>query len=180
MSAVLADVADDRRAPRPNTAIAPSRGSRPWTFYVLATLFTLYVIALYGPMICIYILSFQDVRGGLVFPMKGLSLHWFVDLFTQVRTGDVKGSFDRSIKLAILVTVITVVVSFMAGAGVPPALSAATPSCSTLMIGSLVAPGLVLGIGIGPSVPGARHRMRAGTPRRSARSCPGRCRSACW
>jgi hypothetical protein len=31
-------------------------------------------------MICIYILSFQDVRGGLVFPMKGLSLHWFVAL----------------------------------------------------------------------------------------------------
>ena len=43
---------------------------------------------------CIYILSFQDVRGGLVFPMKGFSLHWFVDLFTQVRTGDVKGGFD--------------------------------------------------------------------------------------
>ena len=56
-------------------------------------------------MICIYILSFQDIRGGLVFPMKGQSLHWFVDLFTQVRTGDVKGSFDRSIKLAVLVTV---------------------------------------------------------------------------
>jgi putative spermidine/putrescine transport system permease protein len=76
-------------------AIAPSRGGRPWTFYLLATLFTFYVIALYGPMICIYILSFQDVRGGLVFPMKGLSLHWFIDLFTQVRTSDVKGSFDR-------------------------------------------------------------------------------------
>ena len=66
-------------------------------------------------MICIYILSFQDIRGGLVFPMKGHSLHWFVDLFTQVRTGDVKGSFDRSIKLAVLVTVITLVVSLMAG-----------------------------------------------------------------
>ena len=33
--------------------------------------------------------------------MKGRSLHWFIDLFTQVRTGDVKGSFDRSIKLAV-------------------------------------------------------------------------------
>ena len=75
-------------------AIAPRAGGRPWTFYVLATVFILYVLALYGPMICIYILSFQDVRGGLVFPMKGLSLHWFVDLFTQVRTGDVKGSFE--------------------------------------------------------------------------------------
>jgi putative spermidine/putrescine transport system permease protein len=71
---------------------AVARGDRrPWTFYALATVFTLYVAALYGPMICIYILSFQDIRGGLVFPMKGHSLHWFIDLFTQVRTGDVKG-----------------------------------------------------------------------------------------
>ena len=69
---------------------------RPWTFWVLAALFTAYVLALYGPMFCIYVLSLQDVRGGLVFPMKGHSLHWFVDLFTQVRTGDVKGSFSRS------------------------------------------------------------------------------------
>src|ERR1700735_239545 len=69
-------------------AIAPRSSGRPWTFYVLLTVFVLYVLALYGSMICIYILSFQDVRGGLVFPMKGLSLHWFVDLFTQVRPGD--------------------------------------------------------------------------------------------
>ena len=42
---------------------------RPWTFWVLATLFGAYVLALYGPMLCIYVLSLQDVRGGLVFPM---------------------------------------------------------------------------------------------------------------
>jgi putative spermidine/putrescine transport system permease protein len=123
-------------------AIAPRGSGRPWTFYILLAVFSFYVLALYGPMICIYILSFQDVRGRLVFPMKGLSLHWFVDLFTQVRTGDVKGSFDRSVKLAVIVTVITVVVSFLAslafrrrfrGDGI----------VFYLMIGSLVAPGLV-------------------------------------
>lgn len=129
-------------------ALAPSRGGRPWTFYVLATVFVLYVIALYGPMICIYILSFQDVRGGLVFPMRGTSLHWFVDLFTQVRTGDVKGSFDRSIKLAAMVTVITVVVSFMAGLAFRKRF-VGDSIVFYLMIGSLVAPGLVLGIGVG-------------------------------
>jgi putative spermidine/putrescine transport system permease protein len=59
-------------------AIAPRASGRPWTYYVLLAMFLLYVLALYGPMICIYILSFQDVRGGLVFPMKGFSLHWFV------------------------------------------------------------------------------------------------------
>jgi putative spermidine/putrescine transport system permease protein len=141
-SVAMADARTTKRA------IAPSRGGRPWTFYLLAALFTFYVIALYGPMICIYILSFQDVRGGLVFPMKGLSLHWFVDLFTQVRTGDVKGAFDRSIKLAIVVTAITVMVSFMAAM----AFRRRFPGDNivfALMIGSLVAPGLVLGIGVG-------------------------------
>jgi len=123
-------------------------GGRSWTFYVLAALFTFYVVALYGPMICIYILSFQDVRGGLVFPMKGFSLHWFVDLFTQVRTGDVKGSFDRSIKLAVMVTILTVVISFMAGLAFRKRFIGDTV-VFYLMIGSLVAPGLVLGIGIG-------------------------------
>ena len=74
MSAVLADM-PETVAPATTKAIAPSRGQRPWTFYVLATLFAFYVIALYGPMFCIYVLSFQDIRGGLVFPMKGHSLH---------------------------------------------------------------------------------------------------------
>lgn len=122
--------------------------ARPWTFYVLSAVFILYVAALYGPMICIYVLSFQDIRGGLVFPMKGASLHWFVDLFTQARTGDVKGSFDRSIRLAVLVTAITVVVSFLAGLGFRRGFRG-DGVVFYLMIGSLVAPGLVLGIGVG-------------------------------
>jgi len=147
MSAMIADM---QRAvvPATNKAIAPSRGGRPWTFYALSSLFALYVLALYGPMICIYILSFQDIRGGLVFPMKGHSLHWFVDLFTQVRTGDVKGSFDRSIKLAVIVTIITVVISFLAGLGFRRRFTG-DAVVFYMMIGSLVAPGLVLGLGTG-------------------------------
>jgi putative spermidine/putrescine transport system permease protein len=121
---------------------------RPWTFWVLATLFTAYVAALYGPMLCIYVLSFQDVRGGLVFPMKGLSLHWFVDLFTQVRTGDVKGGFERSIVLALIVTALTVVGSLLAGLAFRRRFRG-DGIVFYLMVGSLVAPGLVLGIGVG-------------------------------
>lgn len=146
MSAVVVDNPEQGISAR--KAIAPSRGKRPWTFYVLASLFTAYVLALYGPMFCIYILSFQDVRGGLVFPMKGRSLHWFIDLFTQVRTGDVKGSFDRSIKLAVIVTIITVVISFLAGLGFRRRFKGDS-IVFYMMIGSLVAPGLVLGLGTG-------------------------------
>ena len=128
--------------------IRPSTGGRPWTFYALAALFAFYVLALYGPMICIYILSFQDVRGGLVFPMKGISLHWFVELVTQVRTGDVKGSSIARSMLAVLVTVITVLVSFLASLGFRRRF-AGDAVVFYVMIGSLVAPGLVLGLGTG-------------------------------
>ena len=148
----------DERAPRLHCrvrscargAASPKASSRsgPWTFWVLATLFAAYVLALYGPMLCIYVLSLQDVRGGLVFPMKGLSLHWFIDLFTQVRTGDVKGGFERSIVLAVLVTVLTVVGSFLAGLAFRQRFKG-DGVVFYLMIGSLVAPGLVLGIGVG-------------------------------
>ena len=129
-------------------AIRPRASGRPWTFYVLTGVFTLYVLALYGPMISIYILSFQDVQGGLVFPMRGLSMHWFEELFLQTRAGDVSGSFQRSILLALMVTVITVVFSFTAGLAFRKRFWGDT-FVFYLMIGSLVAPGLVLGIGIG-------------------------------
>ena len=125
-----------------------SASDRPWTFYVLASFFALYVIALYGPMISIYILSFQDVQGGLVFPMRGVSLYWFNELIMQTRAGDVSGAFTRSMYLAVSVTLITVLVSFMAGMAFRKRFKGDT-IVFYLMIGSLVAPGLVLGIGIG-------------------------------
>jgi putative spermidine/putrescine transport system permease protein len=128
--------------------IKPRASGRPWTYYVLCGVFVFYVLALYGPMICIYVLSFQDVRGGLVFPMKGISLHWFIDLFTQVRTGDVKGAFDRSVKLAVIVTILTVALSFLAGLAFRRRFTGDN-IVFYLMIGSLVAPGLVLGLGVG-------------------------------
>ena len=56
-------------------------GSRPWTFYAFAAFFGLFVVFLYGPMIVIYILSFQGPSGGMTFPLNGVSLHWFIALF---------------------------------------------------------------------------------------------------
>src|SRR5262250_2373660 len=78
-------------------------GKRPWTFYVLAAFFTLFVLFLYGPMSAIYVLSFQGPSGGLTFQMNGVSLHWFSALFNQQRTGDFAGGFTRSIAVASLI-----------------------------------------------------------------------------
>ena len=124
-----------------------SYGKRPWTFYVLAGMFTLFVIFLYGPMISIYILSFQGPTGGLVFPLRGVSLNWFEALFGQARTGDIGGAFSRSLPLALLNLAATVVISVAAGLAFRRRFIGATPIFYSALI-SLIVPGLVLSIGI--------------------------------
>ena len=103
---------------------------------------------LYGPMLCIYILSFQGPQGGLSFPMRGISLHWFAQLIDQGDTGDLIGAISRSLPLAVLVMVLTVAISFAAGMAFRTRFLGAGP-LFYLVIASLVAPGYVLGIGIG-------------------------------
>jgi putative spermidine/putrescine transport system permease protein len=123
-------------------------GRRPWTFYALAAFFTLYVLFLYGPMSAIYILSFQGPNGGLTFPLNGVSLTWFTALFEQQRTGDIAGSFVRSIGLALIVLVLTVVISVMAGLAFRRRFLGAT-LVFYLAIASLIMPGLLISLGIG-------------------------------
>lgn len=121
---------------------------RPWTFYVLAAFFTLFVLFLYGPMFAIYILSFQGPNGGLTFPMNGVSFQWFAALFVQHRTGDFAGSFLRSLLLAILVLGLTVVLSVMAGLAFRRRFVGATV-VFYMAIASLIMPGLLVSLGIG-------------------------------
>jgi putative spermidine/putrescine transport system permease protein len=60
--------------------------SRPPIFYALAVLLGLFIVFLYGPIATIVVLSFQGPEGGLVFPMNGVSLHWFAQLFRRNRS----------------------------------------------------------------------------------------------
>jgi putative spermidine/putrescine transport system permease protein len=123
-------------------------GRRPLSFYLLAAFFVLFVLFLYGPMTAIYILSFQGPQGGLTFPMNGTSLTWFVALFGQQRTGDFAGSFQRSIVLALLVTVLTVVISFLGGLAFRRRFVGAG-LVFYLAIASLIMPGILVSLGIG-------------------------------
>ena len=133
------------RARRHGTARS---GRRPWTFYALAAFFTLFVLFLYGPMSAIYILSFQGPSGGLTFPLNGVSLNWFYALFQQQRTGDIAGSFARSIVLALLVLALTVVISVMAGLAFRRRFFGAGV-IFYMAIASLIMPGLLVSLGIG-------------------------------
>lgn len=121
---------------------------RSTTFYVLAIIFGLFLLFLYGPILTIGILSFQGPGGGLTFPMRGVSFHWFQDLFRQQAVGDIWGSFSRSLVLGLMVMVTTVVVSVMGGLAFRKRFPGAT-LVFYLIITSLVIPSILISLGVG-------------------------------
>jgi putative spermidine/putrescine transport system permease protein len=122
--------------------------TRSRSFYVLAAFFGLYVLFLYGPTITIGILSFQGPGGGLTFPMRGVSLHWYDELFQQQAVGDIWGAWWRSIRLGLLVMVTTVVVSVMGGLAFRKRFRGATV-LFYLIITSLTIPSILISLGVG-------------------------------
>src|SRR5271168_258119 len=84
-------------------------------FYWLAAFFGLFVLFLYGPMIVIFILSFQGPTGGLTFPMNSVSLHWFERLWAGGGIVDISGAFKRSLALGVVVMLLTMLLSLLAG-----------------------------------------------------------------
>jgi len=121
---------------------------RPRSFYVLSVFFALFVLFLYGPTLTIGILSFQGEGGGLTFPMRGVSMYWFYDLFEQQAVGDIWGSFRRSIVLGLMVMVTTVVVSVMGGLAFRKKF-AGSGILFYLIITALVIPSILVSLGVG-------------------------------
>ncbi len=121
---------------------------RPRSFYVLSAIFALFLMFLYGPTLTIAVLSFQGPGGGLTFPMRGTSLHWFRDLFEQQAVGDIWGSFRRSFALGLMVMVTTVVVSVMGGLAFRKRFRGSNV-LFYLIITSLVIPSILISLGVG-------------------------------
>ncbi len=124
------------------------REKRGREFYILAFFFALFVLFLYGPLSAILILAFQGPNGGLTFPLNGVSLHWFGNLFEQQAVGDFGGSFRRSFALGLMVMVVTVLVSLLAGLAFRRKFIGATP-LFYLSVASLVVPSIIISLGIG-------------------------------
>ncbi len=123
---------------------------RPNSFYFLFGIFALYLAFLYGPMICVFILSFQGPTGGMSFPMVGVSTHWFEVLFAGSGgegVGDIHNSFFRSMRLASIVAVLTMLIAVAAGL----AYRRKFPGANFVFysaITSMVLPGIFVGFGI--------------------------------
>lgn len=123
---------------------------RPRSFYMLATLLGVFYVFLYAPMACVYILSFQGPNGGMSFPMTGWSTHWYEVLFGGTGgqgMGDIAASFRRSIRLAVIVALVSAVIAVSAGM----AYRRKFPGANFVFysaITSMVLPGIFVGFGI--------------------------------
>jgi len=123
------------------------RENRSRTFYLLATVFTVYVLFLYGPMFAIFVLSFQGPEGGLTFPMSGFSLHWFYKVFEGNGVVNIGAAFKRSLALGAAVMLITVVFSVAAGMAFRKIFKGASILFYTA-IASLIMPSIITSLGI--------------------------------
>lgn len=116
-------------------------------FYVLAAFFSAYVLFLYGPMIAIFVLSFQGPQGGLTFPMNGISFHWFAKLFAGNGVVNIGSAFRRSLSLGLVVMILTVVISVSAGLAFRKKFWGAA-ILFYVAIASLIVPSIVTSLGI--------------------------------
>ncbi|MCF1455028.1 ABC transporter permease [Agrobacterium vitis] len=123
---------------------------RPASFYLLFSIFALYLAFLYGPMLCVFILSFQGPSGGMSFPMVGFSFHWFQVLLGGAGgegVGDLHEAFLRSMRLAAIVAALTMTISVAAGM----AYRRKFPGANLVFysaIAAMVLPGIFVGFGI--------------------------------
>ena len=121
---------------------------RPGAFFALAAFFGLFVLFLYGPMIAIVALSFQGPEGGLTFPLRGWSLHWFAKLWEGIGVVDIGAAFRRSLALGGVVMALTVLLSLLAGLAYRKRLPGGTV-LFYVVVASLIMPSIIVSLGIG-------------------------------
>jgi putative spermidine/putrescine transport system permease protein len=114
----------------------------------LRAAFALFVLFLYGPILTILVLSFQGPTGGLTFPMRGFSVHWFGSLWSGLGVVDIWSAFGRSARLGGAVMALTVVISLLAGYAFRRGFRGATLVFYTA-VASLIVPSIVVSLGIG-------------------------------
>jgi putative spermidine/putrescine transport system permease protein len=117
-------------------------------FWPLALVFALFVLFLYGPMFTIVVLSFQGPDGGLTFPLRGMSLHWFRALAEGLGTVDIGAAFRRSLMLGAVVMACTVVLSVLAGMAFRKKLRGGD-ALFYVTVASLIMPSIIVSLGIG-------------------------------
>ncbi len=121
---------------------------KPAGFWGLLAVFAAFVLFLYGPMITIFILSFQGPEGGLTFPLRGMSLHWFYKLAEGLGVVDIGAAFKRSLLLGAVVMTLTMLMSVLAGLAFRKKLRGGD-ALFYVTVASLIMPSIIVSLGIG-------------------------------
>ena len=121
---------------------------KPAGFWGLLAVFVLFVLFLYGPMITIFILSFQGPDGGMTFPLQGVSLHWFYKLAEGLGVVDIAAALKRSLVLGLVVMTLTMLMSVLAGMAFRKKLKGGN-ALFYITVASLIMPSIIVSLGIG-------------------------------
>ena len=117
-------------------------------FWPLALVFALFVLFLYGPVITIFVLSFQGPGGGLTFPMRGWSTHWYAELWKGLGVVDIAAALRRSLALGLAVMLLTVLLALGAGLAFRKKLVGGN-ALFYVTVASLIMPSIIVSLGIG-------------------------------
>jgi putative spermidine/putrescine transport system permease protein len=123
------------------------RTKRAWIKTGFGVYYALFIVFIYGPMIAMFILSFQGRRGGTSFPMRGYGLYWWNKLIEPSTVGDLQGAMGRSLVLALIVMVICAVFSTMLAMAFRKPFPGSGVLFYTVMAGLMV-PGILLSLGL--------------------------------
>jgi len=123
------------------------RAKAAWIKAGFGVYYVIFLLFIYGPMIAMFVLSFQGRRGGTSFPMRGFSFYWWNKLLEPSTVGDLQGALGRSLILALVVMVITALFSTMLAMAFRKRFVGSGVLFYTVMAG-LMLPGVLLSLGL--------------------------------
>ena len=125
----------------------PERRRKARVKAAFSVYYVLFLLFIYGPMFAMFALSFQGRRGGTSFPMKGYSFYWWERLLQPSSIGDLRGALVRSLILAVIVMVITAILSTMLAMAFRKRFFGSSVLFYSVMAGLMV-PGILLSLGL--------------------------------
>ena len=108
--------------------------------------FGLILLFLYGPIIVMALLSFQGPQGGMTFPLKGVSLHWWQRLFGE-RAAELGDAIVRTLVVAVETGLIAAAFSLIIAFAYRRRLPGTRLLFPTVLL-ALMTPGILLGLGV--------------------------------
>lgn len=117
-----------------------------WLNLGLGLYFGLILLFLYGPIIVMALLSFQGPQGGMTFPLRGVSLHWWQRLFGE-RAAELGEAIVRTLVVAVETGLIAAAFSLIIAFAYRRRLPGTRLLFPTVLL-ALMTPGILLGLGV--------------------------------